>query len=49
MSFQTLYPDARLLMITTDAAKPHHNRQNGYIEAGLGHLQSAIHLASKIS
>ena len=49
MSFQTLYPDARLLMITTDAAKPHHNRQNGYIEAGLGHLQLAIELASKIS
>ena len=44
-SFKNLYPDARLLMVTTDAGKPRLNRQSASIEAGLGHLEAAVDLA----
>lgn len=45
-SFKNLYPNARLLMITTDADKPRNNRQSGGIEAGLAHLEAAVALAA---
>jgi predicted AAA+ superfamily ATPase len=44
-SFKTIYPDARLIIITTDADTPRLNRTSGAIEAGLLHLQAAIERA----
>lgn len=44
-SFKTLYPDARLLLIATDADSPRLNRKLGVVESGLENLQSAIQLA----
>jgi len=45
-SFKNLYPDARLLMVSTDADTPRHNRSSGAIETGLQHLQDAIERAA---
>ena len=47
LSFKSLYPNARLLMISTDAGKPRLNRQSGSIEAGLAHLEAAVTLAAR--
>jgi hypothetical protein len=44
-SFKTLYPDARLLLIATDADSPRVNRKLGIVESGLQNLQAAIQLA----
>ncbi len=46
-SFKTLYPDARLLLVATDADNPRVNRKLGVVESGLRNLQSAIQLASR--
>jgi len=44
-SFRKLYPDAKLVIIATDGARPRHNRNNDTIEAGLGHLPAAVELS----
>lgn len=46
-SFKTLYPNARLIMVATDAGKPRLNRQSGNIETGLAQLEAAVALASE--
>jgi hypothetical protein len=43
--FKTLYPNAVLVLVATDATKPRFNRQSGAVESGLGFLESATHLA----
>ena len=44
-SFKTLYPDAKLVIIASDGAKPRLNRKNDTIESGLDHLPAAVELA----
>jgi hypothetical protein len=44
-SFASLYPDARLIVIASDAEKPRSNRSKGYVETGLAELEQAIRLA----
>jgi len=48
-SFQTIYPDARLLIVSTDGSAPRWNRRRGYMEAGLAHLESAVDLCMSAS
>ena len=45
-SFKTLYPDARLLIVATDADTPRLNRKRQAIETDLQHLHAAIELAA---
>jgi predicted AAA+ superfamily ATPase len=44
-SFASLYPDARLIVIASDAGKPRFNRAKGYLETGLDALEQAMRLA----
>lgn len=44
-SFKNLYPDARLLVVSTDAEEPRFNRKSQAYETGLTHLASAIQRA----
>lgn len=46
-SLQTLYPEARLVVVATDGAEPRFNRSRRYVETGLAHLGSAITLANR--
>ena len=46
-SFQALYPDARLVVVSTDAGKPRRSHKQGRIETGLGHLEEATALAAR--
>jgi predicted AAA+ superfamily ATPase len=48
-SFASLYPDARLIVIVSDAEKPRINRAKRYIETGLGELEQAVRLATESS
>ena len=41
-SFQALYPEARFLVVATDADKPRHTRLKGGTETGLHYLAKAI-------
>ena len=47
-SFASLYPDARLIVIASDAEKPRSNRSKGYVETGLAELEQAIRLAMEV-
>jgi predicted AAA+ superfamily ATPase len=44
-SFASLYPDARLVVTSSDAGEPRINRAKGYVETGLAELEKAIKLA----
>ena len=44
-TFKTIYPNAKLILITTDAARPFENRKSEWIEAGLSYLSEAVELA----
>jgi predicted AAA+ superfamily ATPase len=45
-SFKTLYPQARLVIVATDASRPRRVRASGVIEPGLAHLAAGIDLAA---
>jgi len=45
-AFRDLYPDARLVLVTSDGGAPYRNRKKGYVETGLEKLADAVHLAS---
>jgi hypothetical protein len=44
-SFSSLYPDACLVVIASDADKPWVNRAKEYVETGLAELEHAVSLA----
>jgi predicted AAA+ superfamily ATPase len=44
-AFQALYPDARLILVTSDGNQPYFNRTRGQVETGLSHLVEAVKLA----
>jgi predicted AAA+ superfamily ATPase len=44
-AFQTLYPSARLILVTSDGATPYFNKTRGHIETGLSHIKEAVALA----
>ena len=44
-AFQSLYPDARRILVTSDGREPYLNKSQGQIETGLDYLQQAIELA----
>ena len=44
-AFQSLYPDARRILVTSDGREPYLNKSQGQIETGLGHLPQAVELA----
>lgn len=46
LAFQDSYPDARLILVTTDGGEPYWNRKEGHIETGLSHLADAVALAN---
>ncbi len=46
-SFHALYPDARLVVVATDAAEPRRLREDGRTETGLGYLAQAIDITGK--
>ena len=43
-SFQSLYPEASLLVVSTDGSSPHWNRRRGFVETGLASLEAAVDL-----
>lgn len=44
-AFKSLYPDARLVLVTSDADEPYFNRRQGQVETGLKYLLEAVELA----
>ncbi|MCC5805977.1 MAG: DUF4143 domain-containing protein [Opitutales bacterium] len=44
-SFKSLYPDARLVVVSTDSDEPRRNRKADCIETGLGRIEEAVGLA----
>ena len=48
-SFLTLYPEAKLVVVASDAGAPRVNRAKGFVETGLGELERAISLAMDVS
>lgn len=43
-AFQSLYPEARLILVTSDSQRAYHNQTKGYIETGLSSLREAVNL-----
>ena len=48
-SFLTLHPEAKLVVVASDAGAPRVNRAKGFVETGLGDLETAINLAMEVS
>lgn len=44
--FKSLHPEAQLVLVATDAAKPRSHR-DGSVETGLGHIEAALDLAEE--
>lgn len=44
-AFQSLYPEAQLVLVTSDGGAPYFNKKQGHIESGLSHLQEAVKFA----
>ena len=47
--FAALYPEAKLVIVASDAGSPRINRAKGYVETGLCELEGAISLANEMS
>lgn len=43
-AFQSLYPNASLILVTSDAEQPYFNKRQGHIETGLSHLKEAVEM-----
>lgn len=44
-AFQSSYPNARLILVSTDSEQPYLNKKRAYIETGLSFLAEAVELA----
>jgi predicted AAA+ superfamily ATPase len=47
-SFSMLYPEAKLVVVASDAGSPRINRTKGFVETGLCELERAISLANEM-
>ena len=47
-SLQALYPEARLVVVATDAGEPRIHRRNAWVETGLGSLERAVQMAAEM-
>jgi predicted AAA+ superfamily ATPase len=45
-AFQSIYPDARLILVTSDGGHPYLNTKQAQVETGLSHLMEAVQLAA---
>jgi predicted AAA+ superfamily ATPase len=45
-AFESIYPDARRILVTSDGKEPYFNKSRGQVETGLADIEEAVSMAS---